>query len=395
MAKYLQKNLVIGIMSGTSMDGIDTALVEISGFGTATCLNLIKFHTFAFPEKIKNVLFEVVKGKLISACEFSNLNTLLGELFAECALGLLKMSDITPEKIDIIGSHGQTIFHNPCKTDYLGYPISTTLQIGDGSVIAQITGITTISDFRTADIALGGQGAPLVPYFDFITLGSNEYNRVILNIGGIGNISLLPAGQNSDKVIASDTGPGNMIIDALMKYYSKGLSFYDKDGKWCGKGTVNVLLLEQMMQNPYIKRGIPKTTGRELFGEDYTLNLIKENSEISKYDLVATATKFTVLTIADFIKRFCIKKGTPKKPWQLLVSGGGYYNPCIMAGFKKELPDFEVTGTSKYNIPEDAKEAIAFAVLANEAFMGHINVLPHTTGAAHGAILGKISLIKK
>jgi anhydro-N-acetylmuramic acid kinase len=332
----------------------------------------------------------VAEQQPISAGELSQLNFLLGELFAAAALSACREFRVPPAKIALIGSHGQTIFHQGRPVPYFGSPTASTLQIGEPSVIATRTGITTVGDFRPADITLGGQGAPLVPYADYLLYRHEKFGRVSLNLGGIANITVLPRAAKPRQVFAFDTGPANMLIDALVSHFTRGRHRFDENAHLASQGRSIPALLNELLRDPYLKLPPPKSTGREYYGLAYvkkTLALGRRH-RAKPNDLIRAATIFTALSVIDALNRFVLPN---TKIHQLIVSGGGAYNPLILAQLSAALPGIQVLPSSRLGIPEDAKEAFAFALLAYESFHERPANLPSATGARSPAILGKIS----
>jgi anhydro-N-acetylmuramic acid kinase len=382
--------LVLGLMSGTSADGIDVALARLSGAPPYLKAKLLGHTSSKFPHVLRKEILRVAEQQPISAGELSRLNFRLGEIFAEAALAACKRFRISPGKVSLIGSHGQTIFHQGRPVPYLGAPTASTLQIGEPSVIAARTGITTVGDFRPADIALGGQGAPLVPYADYLLYRHAKLGRVSLNLGGIANVTVIPAAAKPYQVLAFDTGPANMLIDALVHHFSRGCKRFDANARFASQGRSIPALLDELMHDPYLKLPPPKSTGREYYGRAYVQELLAlgRRHRAKPNDLIRAATIFTSLSIADALNRFVLPKA---KIHQLIVSGGGAHNPLILAQISAALPDIEVLSSSRLGIPTDAKEAFAFALLAYETFHQRPSNLPSATGARGPAILGKIS----
>jgi len=402
--------LVLGMMSGTSADGIDTALVKIGGAPPNLKINLLNHMHQAFPPQIREEILHVAEQNPLTPREFSQLHACLAHLYAGAALAACKKFRISPKKIDLIGNHGQTIFHQGQPTNFLGKPTASTLQLGDGSIIANLTGITTVSDFRPADMALGGQGAPLVPFADYALYRHPKLGRVSLNIGGIANITIIPANATPSGVFAFDTGPGNMLIDALVQHFTHGRQSFDNDARLARQGHLNRHLLETLLRDPYFKLKPPKSTGREYFGASYVKKILRQRRryQLKSNDLIHTATVFTAVSIAESIHRFVLPKC---KIQQLIVSGGGASNPLLMSQLsallsssvvgaqyaaspiaKASTPSpIEVLPSTNCNTPTDAKEALAFAVLAYETFHQRPSNIPTATGARLPAILGKIS----
>jgi len=382
--------LVLGMMSGTSADGIDVALVKISGAPPNLKINLRKHTHQSFRPQIQKEILRVAEQNPLTPGEFSQLHTRLGHIYAEAALAACKKFKISPKKIDLIGNHGQTIFHQGQPTNFLGKPTASTLQLGDGSVISNITSITTVSDFRPADMALGGQGAPLVPFADYTLYRHPKLGRVSLNIGGIANITVIPANARLSDVFAFDTGPGNMLIDALVQHFSHGRQPYDKNAALARKGHLHRELLVQLLHDTYFRLDPPKSTGREYFGANYVAKILAQarRYKLHPNDLIHTVTVFTAASIADALNRFVLPS---RKIRQIIISGGGAQNPLLMSQLSALLPNIEPMPSSVLNVPTDAKEALAFAILAYETFHLRPSNVPTATGAHGPAILGKIS----
>ena len=387
------KKLVIGLMSGTSVDGIDAAIVEITGHGLETAVDLIAFETFLFPASVPQRILALCQpdtGRVDDICE---MNFYIGHLFAEAVKHILQKSGMRANDISLIGSHGQTIHHLPkdAHTACNVSPYPSTLQIGEPAVIAHETGIPTIADFRVADMAAGGQGAPLVSYPDYLLFHDSEKTVGLLNIGGIANLTVLPVNGTFDSVCAADTGPGNMCIDAVVSEITKGAEHYDKDGTRAAQGTAHQPLINEWLKHPFFQLSPPKTTGREMFGHTYAMACLVACREhkLSDNDYIATLTELTVQTITDYIARFI----TGQNPIDTLyVSGGGVHNQTIMRRLGELLSDTAVESVDSSGISADAKEAIAFAILANETLHGNAGNLPSATGASVRKILGKFVL---
>ena len=380
------KKIVIGLMSGTSVDGIDAAVVEITGNGLETEVDLIAFETFPFPSGVPQRVLALCQrdtGRVDDICE---MNFYIGHLFAEAVNYILKKSGIRASDIDLIGSHGQTIHHLPKDANTSRYP--STLQIGEPAVIAHETGIPTIADFRVADMAAGGQGAPLVSYIDYLLFCDSVKTIGLLNIGGIANLTVLPAKGTFDSVSAADTGPGNMCIDAVITEITQGSERYDKAGKRAAQGAPYQRLIDEWLKHPFFHQSPPKTTGREMFGHTYAMECLAacREHELSDNDCIATLTELTVQTIADYITRFITGQSLIDV---LYVSGGGVHNQTIMRRLDELLADTSVEPVDNSGISADAKEAIAFAILANETLHGNAGNLPSATGASVRKVLGK------
>ena len=371
-------------MSGTSVDAIDVAITEISGEGFDQQVQLLAFESIPFPPAVKQSVLAISNAQTHTA-RLSRMNVLLGELFAEAVLETCKRAGFPVDSLDLIGSHGQTIFHEATPAKVHERKIASTLQIGEPAVIAQRTRTPVVGDFRPADMAAGGQGAPLVPYVDYLLYRHADLGRVSLNIGGIANITAMPPAAKPDQVIAFDTGPGNMIIDALVSQLSRGTQTYDEDGRMAAKGHVSQELLASLMDDPFLYKRPPKSCGREQYGAEYVMRVLAHN--LSAVDVVATATAFTAASIAESIARYVAPK---MKVHELIVSGGGVRNPQILERLSARLPDAKVRPSDEYGINSDAKEAIAFAMMAYETWHERPANLPSATGAKSQAILGKL-----
>jgi anhydro-N-acetylmuramic acid kinase len=382
--------LVLGLMSGTSADGIDVALARISGAPPHLRARLLGRTSSKFPPALRKEILRVAEQHPISAGELSQLNFRLGEVFAEAALAACHKFHVSPKRVALIGSHGQTIFHQGKPAPYLGHATASTLQIGEPSVIAARTGITTVGDFRSADIALGGQGAPLVPFADYLLYRHEKLGRVSLNLGGIANITVIPPAAKPEQILAFDTGPANMLIDALVARFTRGRQRFDKDARLARSGRSILALLDELMRDPYLKLAPPKSTGREYYGQAYVKKILAlgKKHRAKPADLIRAATIFTALSVVDALNRFVLPK---TKIHQLIVSGGGAKNPLVVAQLSAALGRIEIIPSSRFGIPGDAKEAFAFALLAYETFHHRPSNLPSATGAHAPAILGKIS----
>jgi anhydro-N-acetylmuramic acid kinase len=396
-------------MSGTSADSIDVALARISGAPPHLNAKLLNHTSLNFPTQIRKEILRVAEQQPISAGELSQLNFRLGEFFAEAALTACRRFRISPRRIDLIGSHGQTIFHQGQPVTYLGRRTASTLQIGEPAEIAARTGITTVADFRPADIALGGQGAPLVPYVDYLLYRDPQLGRVSLNLGGIANITVIPANAKPSQVFAFDTGPANMLIDALVSRFTHGRQRYDQDARLAQQGRSIPALIDDLMRDPYLKLAPPKSTGREYYGRTYVERLLRlgRKHHAKPDELIRAATIFTALSVIDALNRFVLPK---TKIHQLIVSGGGARNPLILAQLQAALnasvvgaqhaapqvrtnsgAKIDVLPSTSFGIPESGKESFAFAILAYETFHHRPSNLPSATGAHGPAVLGKIS----
>lgn len=376
--------LVVGLMSGTSADGVDAALTRITGSGLATKVEQLGFVFQPFDQATRQAILAMCTGETGGSREVCLLSTHLGKLYAQAVEALLEQTDTA--QVDLIGCHGQTVYHIPEPTAYLGSSIRGTLQIGDPSYLSEQFRCPVVSDFRIRDMAAGGLGAPLVPYTEFLLYRSEQEDVALQNIGGIGNITLLPAGCTLDQVLAFDTGPGNMVMDALVSRMTQGKQTYDDGGTLAAGGRVQPKLLAKMMEDPYLDRRPPKTTGREYYGEAYVQALL-DSTDAPLVDVLATATAFTAESIAHSLRRFA-----PRMPARLVVGGGGSRNPTLLRFLQAALPQVRVQTQEDLGLDSDAKEAVAFAILANEALFGICNNAPAATGASHGVVMGRINL---
>lgn len=369
------KRLAIGLMSGTSVDGVDAALVELDSENPRE-FKLLEFSSHPYSAEQRKKILDLCDEQTATLPDICQMNFRLGEIFAQSVLDLLQKAKLSPKQVDFIGSHGQTIYHIPGQC---------TLQIGDASVIAQKTGITTVADFRPADLAVGGQGAPLVPFFDQLVFGQEKEVSAIQNIGGIGNVTVVGQKTESLPWIAFDTGPGNMIMDYFATKASSGQLAYDQDGLLAQKGQVHESIVADLLTHPYFRQEPPKSTGRELFGVHFSEEL-QERYSLNWLDWVATATAFTASSIVNQYELF-IQPFT--KIDRILVAGGGTQNPTLLEEIRRrsQLPVFV---HDDFGISSEAKEAIAFALLAQATIEGRPSNVPRATGAKKEVILGKI-----
>ncbi len=378
-----KKMRVAGLMSGTSIDGFDVAIVDI----TRQKVRLLAFDTFPYPTTLRREILRLCRPESAQLDNICHYNFVLGDVFADAIIKLCAKSGISLSSIDLVGSHGQTIYHNPRGKRYSRKTIGSTLQIGEPSVIAQRTGITTVADFRPRDMAAGGEGAPLVPYADYILFGHNWLSRAVQNIGGIANVTFLLRGCKQDDIIAFDTGPGNMVIDSIIRFISGGKKRFDPAGKMAAQGTVNKQLLNEMLRHPFLRRHPPKSTGREEFGSDYANRIYRKAAQqgLSDFCLVATVTAFTAKSIALAYHKFL-----PTMPDKVILCGGGSHNSTLVEMLRSELPNVKMLSTEDFGISVDAKEAVSFAILAWATIKGLTNNVPRATGAGQPVVLGKI-----
>ena len=384
--------LAVGLMSGTSMDGVDAALVRLGGPAEKPRVSLRAFVSIPYPERLQQRLLSIAGGDGTTAEEISQLNFLLGELFAEAALQVCCRAGVS-KGLAVIGSHGQTIHHcgpGPKRLDaQKRTPLrASTLQIAEPAVIAEKTGVPVVTDFRTADIAAGGQGAPLVPMADYLLLRHPKQGTVALNIGGIANLTVIPASASSEQVFGFDTGPGNMVMDGLVRHFTRGRKSYDARGRIAADGKVIEALLAESLRFSFFSRKPPRSAGREQFGEEFVKEFFPKRGDAHFEDLLRTAAELTVRTIADALEQLVFPRVTIQR---LIVSGGGAHNQLLMKRLAELLPQLSVQTSDRYGLPVDAKEAIAFALLADRTLHGLPGNIPAVTGARRAVVLGKIA----
>jgi anhydro-N-acetylmuramic acid kinase len=371
--------IVVGLMSGTSVDGIDAAVVEVSHADGALSVRLVAYREASIDESLRtriHTLFDPERSRIDEVCE---INVLLGEAFAEAAAGAIREAGV---EADLIASHGQTVWHevSPGHT-------RSTLQLAEPSVIAERLGVTTIADFRPRDIAAGGQGAPLASWGDALLFGDGRLSRAVQNIGGIGNVTWVPPGGQWEAMLAFDTGPGNALIDHAVWRLSGGMQRYDVDGRMAAAGRVSDVLLADLLANPYFAAEPPKSTGRELFGAQFVDPYIEGGlaNGLSSNDVVATLTAFTAHSIADQYRRFL-----PGVPDEVVVGGGGSRNPVLMQLLSELLDPAQLRLHEDFGLPSLGREAVYFALMGHEALFGRANTVPTCTGAAHPVVMGKL-----
>jgi anhydro-N-acetylmuramic acid kinase len=378
--------IVAGVMSGTSADGIDVALASVTGRSFNLRLKLLGHTHTAYPAPVRAAVLEAMNAERISVAELSRLNFLLGELYADAVRKAQTAAKIG--KLDLVGCHGQTIYHQGEPARYLGKSIASTWQTGEGSVIAGRLGVPVVSDFRPADMAAGGKGAPLVPFLDYALFRDARRGRIVQNIGGIANLSAIPAGAKPESVMAFDTGPGNMLMDQLVqKLFSKA---YDRNGAIAARGQVLEPVIARMLRAPYFGQKPPKTAGREEYGRQYAQAFFKLCGRAAQPDVIATATALTARSISQAITRFVLPRG---QFHDYIVSGGGTQNRTLMRMLSDEMSalGLKVKHTDNFGIPSQAKEAVAFAILAYQTWHRRPGNIPSATGAKRPAVLGKIS----
>lgn len=389
--------IVAGVMSGTSADGIDVALVRIRGglsfskrqprpSGGSYAIKLLGHAAFPYARDVRNAVLSAMNATSASVADLSRLNVRLAELYAEAVLAAQRKFRL---KVELIGCHGQTIYHQGDGRPFLGQKIATTWQTGEGSVLAARTGVPVVSDFRPADMAVGGKGAPLVPFFDYVFYRDASIGRIVQNIGGIANLTAIPAAASLNQVRAFDTGPGNMVVDAVAERLFH--LPYDRDGKIAARGSVLSPVLRDLLRASFFRQLPPKTAGREEFGREFVARFLERCGRASKADVLATATALTASSIAAALRRFVLKPRASYR--EFIVSGGGAKNPTLLAMLANELAPIGLTLrlSDEFGLPSEAKEAVAFALLAYETWHRRPSNVPSATGAKKPAILGKIS----
>ena len=382
--------IVAGVMSGTSADGINVALVRITpsprGRAGMPSLQCLAHAEYSYPKRVRRAVLAAMNSPKASVADLARLNFLLAELYADAVLATQRRFRL---KAELVGCHGQTLYHQGERASFLGRKLAVTCQTGEGAVVAARVGVPVVSDFRPADMAAGGKGAPLVPFLDFLLYRDPRAGRIVQNIGGIANLTAIPAGAAANRVMAFDTGPGNMVIDGVtQRLFGKQ---YDRDGRISGSGSVLDRVINDVMRGPFFRRKPPKTAGREEFGREFTAEFIKRCGRVDKRDIVATATSLTARSIADALRRFVLRPTGMYR--DLIVSGGGASNPTLMAMLANELRPLglQIRSSDEFGLPSEAKEAVAFALLAFQTWNRKPSNVPSATGAKRPAILGKIS----
>lgn len=403
--------IVAGVMSGTSADGINVALVRISAPANASSLRskattvarpqapvghpaieLLGHSEFPYPAKVRAAILSSMNAENANVARLSRLSFLLGELYGDAVLATQRRFRL---KAEVVGCHGQTLYHQGTAQSFLGRKIFTTWQVGEGSVIAARVGMPVVSDFRPADMAAGGKGAPLVPYFDYLLFRDPNFGRVVQNIGGIANLTAIPAAADVTAIMAFDTGPGNMVIDAVThELYGRP---FDRDGEIAASGLRREDIVQRILRRKFFVTRPPKTAGREEFGREFVHEFLRACGTARKQDIVATATALTARSITEAVRRFVLK-GTPAGGHsfrEIILSGGGARNSTLVAMLAEALAPFGIVVrfSDEFGVPSQAKEAMAFAVLAYETWHRRPSNVPSATGAKHPAILGKISYV--
>lgn len=380
------EHLVVGLMTGTSADAVDAALVRFRGAGLAAAGEVLAYRERPFEDGLRREVLEAAASEELPLERLMRLDAELGEAYAETVHELLRQAQVRPGDVTAIGSHGQTLRHLPRAANG---GRALTLQAGSASVVAERTGITVVSDFRTRDTAAGGEGAPLVPIADWWRFRSEREARVLLNLGGMANVTHLPRGAGLDAVVAFDTGPGNAVLDGLVRASTGGLAHRDDGGQLAAHGRVNEGLLEELLADPFFQAEPPRSTGRERFGDAYAARLreIGEQLGLTLEDMLATAAELTAVTVADAIGRFLSPRGVDA----VYVSGGGVRNATLMVALRRRLDGLTVKRLDELGVAPESKEALAFALLAHLTLSGEAGNVPGATGAASAVVLGHIT----
>ncbi len=380
--------VVVGLISGTSADGIDGVVARLPATPSIESARSLTHHHVPLDGMRRSAIFKAFDTARSTADVVCRLNFDVGEWFAEAALSAIDAAGLRPDQVDVIASHGQTIYHDPPSGPGVQ---GSTLQVGEPAVIAERTGVTTVADFRVRDMAAGGHGAPLVSFLDDVLFRPDAGTRVLLNLGGIGNVTLLPPSRLGDTVarVACDTGPSNMVLDWIVEHLSGGSARFDRDGEMALRGTVDPGWLAHLMDDDYFRAAAPKTTGRERYGAEFASRVLAEGRArgLGTDDIVATVTALTAVTVAD-----CILANVPSDHplSEVVAGGGGARNPAIMRELRRRLPGVTISTVDDYGVPSQAKEALLFAMLGNAAIRGMPNTVPSSTGARHATVMGKI-----
>jgi anhydro-N-acetylmuramic acid kinase len=385
--------IVAGVMSGTSADGIDVALVRIQGRGFRSRLELLAHYQFPYPSEVRRAVLSAMNARSASVADLAQLNFLLGSLYADAIRAAQRRSRL---ECELVGCHGQTLYHQGTAKPYLGQRITCTWQTGESAVIAAKVGVPLVSDFRPADMAAGGKGAPLVPFLDYVLYRHRRYGRIVQNLGGIGNLTAIPPRATPVQVVAFDTGPGNMVIDAVTEHlFDKP---YDRNGRLAARGEPIERVLRELLRHPFFRQKPPKTAGREQFGREFVREFLRLCRRADKNDVVATATALTARSIGIAVRRFVLplvesEEAKPARFRELVASGGGTKNATLMRMIREELAPLKlrVRTSDDFGLPSEAKEATAFALLAYQTWRHLPSNVPSATGAESPAILGKVS----
>jgi anhydro-N-acetylmuramic acid kinase len=383
-----QKDMIVaGVMSGTSADGIDVALVRLKARPRAQ-FELLGHAEYPYPKNVRTAVLAAMNASQASVADLSRLNFLLGELYSEAVLATARQFRVKP---NLVGCHGQTLYHQGEPQRYLGRKLAATWQTGEAATVAARVGVPVVSDFRPADVAAGGKGAPLVPFLDYMLFRDARVGRIVQNIGGIANLTAIPAGAAPSDVLAFDTGPGNMVIDAVTgKLFGQP---FDRAGRIAASGKVLDKILHGMLQHAFFRKKPPKTAGREQFGREFVEHFLQSCKKCGKQDVVATVTALTAKSIAAAVRRFVVKPNSAPMFHEMILSGGGARNSTLMSMLTSELRPLglRLRFTDEFGLPSAAKEAVAFAILAHETWRRRASNVPSATGAKRAAVLGKVS----
>lgn len=385
--------IVAGVMSGTSADGIDVALVRVQGRGFRSRLELLAHYQFPYPSDVRRAVLAAMNARSVSVADLARLNFLLGDLYADAVRTAQRRARL---QCELVGCHGQTLYHQGISKPHLGRRIACTWQTGEAALIAAKIGVPVVSDFRPADLAVGGKGAPLVPFLDYVLYRHRRYGRIVQNLGGIGNLTAIPPRALPEQVIAFDTGPGNMVIDAVSEQlFHKP---FDRNGRLAARGEPIERVLRELLRHPFFRQKPPKTAGREQFGREFVRELLRLCRRADHNDIIATATALTARSVGIAVRRFVLplvesEDPKPARFREFVVSGGGTKNATLMRMIREELAPLKmrVRTTDDFGLPSDAKEATAFALLAYQTWRRLPSNVPSATGAERPAILGKVS----
>lgn len=389
-AALLEKpsHLAVGLMSGTSADGIDTVLVRLSEEAFDTQVEMVAFDVLAFSAPVRERILKAMGPGGLGNREMALLSTYLGELFAHAVLHICKKAGVEPAEVDFVGLHGQTLYHHPHPVQYPGFAVTSTLQIGAAAVVAERTGLPVVSDFRTRDMAAGGQGAPLAPYLDYVLYRHRSRGRIALNLGGIANLTCIPADSGPEALVAFDSGPGNCLLDLAAARFSGGTLTRDDGGRMALAGHADEALLERLLEHPFFKLAPPKSADKSEFGADYLRHVVELAPGLSPQDTMATLAQLTVRTVVSAVLEHALQKSHYE---EVILSGGGAFNPALSDGIRRGLSKLFVADADEYTVPGKAKEAVLMAVLARETLSGRPGNLPTATGARRPVILGSIT----
>jgi anhydro-N-acetylmuramic acid kinase len=387
--------IVAGVMSGTSADGIDVALVRVQGRGFRSRLELLAHYQFPYPNDVRRAVLAAMNARSASVADLARLNFLLGDLYADAVRSAQRRARL---QCELVGCHGQTLYHQGNSKPYLGRRVACTWQTGEAAIIATKIGVPVVSDFRPADLAAGGQGAPLVPFLDYVLYRHRRYGRIVQNLGGIGNLTAIPPRALPEQVVAFDTGPGNMVVDAVAeRLFDKP---FDRNGRLAARGDPIERVLRELLRHPFFRHKPPKTAGREQFGREFVREFLRLCRRADRNDVIATATALTARSIGSAVRRFVLpllesEDTKPARFREFVVSGGGTKNATLMRMIREELAPLKmrVRTTDDFGLPSEAKEATAFALLAYQTWRRLPSNVPAATGAERPAVLGKVSYV--